>query len=177
MTNDKHSYSNRKYEVVPYDLKWAQQFEELKTEIQTVFPHAQIEHIGSTAVVGMVGKSCIDILVIVDNLDVVELHINEMESLHFEYAGAFVTKDSRLFRVMDDNVLLANIHFFPTGHPHNKEMLNMRDYLRSHEDEVRAYSELKENLYLKYPNDYASYRKHKDEYMNNLKERVSIESK
>lgn len=174
MTNKKDSYSSRKYEVVSYDSSWVQRFEELKTKIQEVFGNVQIEHIGSTAVPGMSGKSCIDILVVVNDLQIVEDHINDMEKLGFLYAGEFVMKDSRLFRIMEENTLLANIHFFPVGYPHNAEMLNMRDYLRSHPEEVDAYSKLKEELHVKYPNDYASYRKEKDEYMNNLKERINI---
>lgn len=162
--------------MVSYNPNWTHQFEELKTKIQKLFPNAQIEHIGSTSISGMLGKSCIDVLVIVNNLDDVEMLVGEMERLHFEYSGAFVTKDSRLFRVMKDNTLLANIHFFPVGHPHNKEMLDLRDYLRSHSNEVKAYSQLKQELYFKYPDDYASYRKYKDEYMNKLKERVAVAS-
>lgn len=172
MTENKHSYSSRKYAVVPYDPNWVHQFEELKVKLQTIFKTAQIEHIGSTSVPGMVGKSCIDVLVIVNDLQEVETHTSEMENLGFEYAGEFVMKDSCLFRIMKDNILLANIHFFPVGHPHNKEMLGLRDYLRSHPEEVKAYSDLKQQLYANYQNDYASYRKYKDEYMAGLKERV-----
>ncbi len=124
----------------------------------------------------MLGKSCIDVLVMVNDLQDVEANIADMENLGFEYAGEFVMKGSRLFRVMKDNTLLANIHFFPVGHPHNKEMLDLRNYLRSHPEEVKAYSELKQELYAKYTNDYASYRKYKDEYMDKLKERSSVAS-
>ncbi len=173
MTTSNHSYSNRKYDLVSYDLNWVHQFEELKAKIQTIFESAQIEHIGSTSVPGMVGKPCIDVLVIVNNLQEVEAHIFDMENRGFEYAGEFVMEDSRLFRIMKDNTLLANIHFFPAGHFHNKEMLDLRDYLGSHPKEVKAYSDVKQELYEKYQNDYASYRKFKDDYMNALKERAS----
>jgi GrpB-like predicted nucleotidyltransferase (UPF0157 family) len=174
MTDTTYSYSNRKYEIVPYDPAWVRQFEELKAKIQTIFHNVQIEHIGSTSVPLMLGKPCIDVLVIVEDLREVETHVTDMEALGFEYAGEFVTEHSLLFRVMKDNTLLANIHFFPVGHPHNKEMLDVRNYLRSHPEEVKAYSALKQELYTKYHNDYASYRKYKDEYVNKLQERATI---
>jgi len=172
---DKYSYKDRKYNIVPYNPDGVNQFEEYKSKIQKIFTDIQIEHIGSTAVPGMAGKPCIDILVIVDKLKTVEEHIDDMEQAGFKYAGQFVMENSRLFRVIKDNTLLANVHFFPAGHPHNDEMLGMRNYLRSHSEEVQNYSKIKNELYSKYENDYASYRKYKDEYMNELKKRVQKE--
>lgn len=176
MATNNDSYSTRKYGVVSYDPNWIQRFEELKQKLQSLFVDARIEHIGSTSVPGMSGKECIDVLVIVNNIQGVEDHVAEMEELGFIYAGEFVMKDSRLFRIMEDNRLLANVHFFPVDHPHIREMLEMRDYLRSHPEEVDAYSKLKQELYAKYPDNYASYRKEKDEYMDKLKERVNARS-
>ena len=170
---NKHPYKDRKYNVVPYDIEWQLQFQEYAEKIHAIFGEIQIEHIGSTSVPGMVGKSCIDVLVLVNDLKTIEEHIKDMEQAGFEYAGEFVMPDSRLFRVMRNNILLANIHFFPAQHAHVKEMLELRDYLRSHPKEAQEYSALKEDLYKKYANDYASYRKYKDEYMNKLKEKVA----
>lgn len=65
-------------------------------------------------------------------------------------------KGSHLFRDMKGKELLANIHFFVKGHPHIKEMTVVGSYLRSHPDEVKAYSDLKVELKSKYPTDYAS---------------------
>ena len=96
----------------------------------------------------------------------------DMERAGFKYADQFVTENSRLFRAVEDNEVCANIHFFPVRHPHNDEMLGLRNYLRTHPEEVSAYSKMKSKLYLKYPNDYASYRKYKDEYVDNLNKRV-----
>lgn len=170
--NNKHSYKDRKYEIVPYNPNWVNQFEEYKLKIQKIFPNFQIEHIGSTSVPGMSGKPCIDVLVMVNDLKTVEEHTSDMEQAGFEYGGQFVMENSRLFRVMKDNALLANIHFFPIGHTHNEEMIGLRNYLRSHPEETESYSKIKKELYSKYKDDYASYRKYKDEYMNELKKRV-----
>lgn len=171
--NNKHSYKDRKYDVVPYDQSWPSQFENHASKIRKIFgENIQIEHIGSTSVPGMDGKPCIDVLVMIKDLKIVEDHVSDMEEVGFEYAGQFVMENSRLFRVMKDNTLLANIHFFPIGHPHNGEMIDLRNYLRAHPEEVKSYSELKNELYVKYSNDYASYRKYKDEYMAELKKRV-----
>lgn len=166
----KKSYEDREYDITSYDPEWPNQFEEYAHAIKEIFGNTiPIEHIGSTAVPSMSGKPCIDILVIPNDLKIVEEHIDDMEQKGFEYAGQYVMENSLLFRIMKENVLVANIHFFPREHPHNKEMLDMRDYLRSHPNIVEEYSKLKRELYSKYPNDYASYRKYKDKYTNDLK--------
>src|SRR5262245_37737011 len=144
-----YPYTERKYEVVPYNPGWLGQFELYATEIRNIFGNLRIEHIGSTAVPDMAGKACIDVLVMSDNLQAVEDHISDMEKAGFEYAGEFVMEGSILFRFMKHNEVIANIHFFPVGHPHIKEMLDLRNYLRSHPDEMRNYSNFKIELYKK----------------------------
>lgn len=170
MAND---YGRRNYIVIPYDTNWQNLFEEKKQQIKNIFGDIRIEHIGSTAVEGMYGKPCIDILVLLDNLEVVQSKVSEMENLGYIYAGAFVMKDALLFREIRNDEVFANIHFFPLNHPHVKEMLTLRDYLRNNKSEVEAYSSLKKNLYEKYPTDYANYRKEKDSYMLELLKRVN----
>ncbi len=170
--DNKHPYKDRKYKIVPYDPEWPAQFEKYASKIDGVFRDARIEHIGSTSVPGMSGKPCIDVLVVISDLGMAERRIQDMERTGFEYAGRFVTDDSLLFRVTKDNAILANIHFFPAGHPHIKEMLGLRDYLRSHPEEAVAYSKIKKDLYSIYADDYGSYRRHKDQYMDELRRRA-----
>ncbi len=173
MDDNKSSYKDRRYDIIPYDISWPEQFENYKTILRSIYGDVQIEHIGSTSVPGMTGKPCIDVLVILDDLRIVENHIHDMEQAGFEYTSKTVKDNSILFRVAKDNAVLANIHFFPTGHPHNNEMLAVRNYLRSHPEEVAAYSHLKNDLYTTYQNDYASYRIHKDVYMKGLNARAT----
>jgi len=174
MNKNKHSYKDRRYSIVPYDPMWPAQFESYADKIKKIFGNSVlIEHIGSTAVPGMSGKPCIDVLVIMDDLTNIEGRVKEMEQAGFVDAGQFVMENSRLFRVVKDNALLANIHFFPKGHPHNKEMIKVRDYLRTHSEEAEAYSAMKNDLYVRYADDYATYRKYKDEYMDALVKRAA----
>jgi GrpB-like predicted nucleotidyltransferase (UPF0157 family) len=170
----KAEYKNRKYHVQPYDPAWPKQFETDAKILKAIFGDdtVAIEHIGSTSVPGMDGKPTIDILILVDYLAVADKHVGAMKSAGYEHLVGYVSPDSVLFRQMKDNVLLSNVHVFQKAHPHVHEMLTLRDYLRSHPDEVKAYSNLKKELFEKYPDDYAAYRKLKDEYMKALKERA-----
>ncbi|MFA6519881.1 MAG: GrpB family protein [Candidatus Paceibacterota bacterium] len=168
------AYKDRKYDVVPYDQNWPNEFESAAAKIRSVFNDdaIDIQHIGSTAVPDMDGKPCIDILVTVNDISVADKHRAEMEALGYIYAGDFVRPESVLFRKMNGTTVLSNVHIFPQQHSHVQEMLRLRDYLRSNPGEVKDYSQLKQNLYTKYKNDYAQYRKYKDEYMETLKQRA-----
>lgn len=170
----KAEYKDRQYHVQSYDPAWPKQFEIEAKTIKDIFGEdaVAIEHIGSTAVPGMDGKPTIDILVLVNNLAVADKHAGAMKSVGYEHLLGYVLPDSVLFRHIKENVLLSNVHIFTKEHPHVLEMLSLRDYLRSHPEEARAYSNIKRELFEKYPNDYVTYRKLKDAYMAELKVRT-----
>ncbi len=172
----KDVYKDRKYSVETYDPKWPQRFELYANKISKIFgPEVQIEHVGSTSVPDMSGKPCIDVLVIVD-MKTVDSYTSELLAAGFVDAGEFVMKGSHLFRVMNGTEPIVNIHFFPKGHGHTIQMIAVRDYLRSHPEEVSAYSLKKRELYTQYADDYTSYRKYKDEYMKELIKRALSDS-
>ena len=167
-------YKKRKYTLEKYNSQWVLQFSIEAAKLRQVFGEKAraIHHIGSTAVPGLSGKPTIDILVLIDDLSEVENFESPMQKLGYTNLGEYVTSDSRLFAKEKNNTRLYNTHVFEEKHPDVQEMLQLRDYLRVHHQEMEAYSKLKEKLYAKYPTDYASYRKTKDEYMDNLKARI-----
>lgn len=166
-------YKDRKYDIVAYNPIWKTRFNNEANIIKDIFGNeVRIEHVGSTSIEGMEGKACIDILVILNDLNIVKDHISDMENSDYLYRGSYVSDDSFLFTKVKNNAIETNIHFFPKEHPHIKEMLNLRDYLRNNPKEVIEYSQLKKDLYEKYSNDYGEYRKEKDEYMEKLNNRA-----
>lgn len=169
------NYKNRKYEILPYDLNWPQQFIEHAKILKSIFADKaiSIEHIGSTAVPGLAGKPTIDVLVLVENISVADELKKQVEIAGYHALGEYVTEGARLFVKESDNTRYCNIHIFQKDHPHVREMLHLRDYLRTHPEVVSEYSNLKINLAIKYPNDYGEYRKYKDEWMNVLKQRIT----
>ena len=62
-----------------------------------------------------------------------------------------------------------------TEHPHVKDMINLRNYFRSHPEVIQEYSNLKFDLVKKYPDDYGLYRKYKDEWMEKLKQEIRLD--
>lgn len=172
---DHHVGTSRAYDIYPYDPEWPRKFEIFAEQIRAIFAAdvLEIEHIGSTSVPGMQGKPIIDILVVVADEERLEAHREQMEKADYWYQGEVVMGGSRLYRLMSEQRILANVHIFPKGHVHINEMLRLRDYLRTHPEDVQEYSYLKKRLKEKYPNNYPEYRKQKDEYFDNvLKKRV-----
>lgn len=172
----KQVYKDRKYKITNYNDNWIKQFEAEATVIKSIFgtDAKKLEHIGSTSVPGMLGKPTIDVLILVEDAQVADKYIQQMEMAGYTAKGEMVKPGSRLFVKQADNAVLANVHVFPEGHPHVKIMLGLRDYLRSHPETVKEYSALKEQLYIKYQDDYSQYRKQKDVYMEELKKRIGL---
>lgn len=171
MEND---YTNRKYTLVPYDPAWKARFSEIAETVRSVFGSLAlgIEHVGSTAIPELSGKPTVDLLVIVENPMVSETLKEKMEREGFRSLGEYVMPGSHLFVKEGEIDRLCNVHVFPKDHPHVKEMTGLRDYFLAHPETVTEYDALKRNLFEKYPGDYASYRKYKDEWMNALKSQI-----
>lgn len=172
------NYKNRKYKILPYDPNWSQQFAEHAKILKSIFAckAISIEHIGSTAVPGLAGKPTIDILIIVEDVSVTNELEKQMETAGYHVLGEYVTEGALLFVKESDNTRYCNIHVFQKDHPHVQEMLQLRDYFRTHHEVVNEYSKLKTDLAIKYPNDYGQYRKYKDEWMNSLKLKIKTEA-
>ena len=168
------NYKNRKYEVVSYDPAWVDKFANEARILHSLFTDEtiSIEHIGSTSVPGLAGKPIIDILIIVEDISIADQLKEKMEIAGYNALGEYVTEGARLFVRESGDARKYNIHVFQKNNYHVKEMLQLRNYFRTHQDAVREYSELKFDLAKKYPNDYEQYRKFKYEWMEKLKEKI-----
>jgi GrpB-like predicted nucleotidyltransferase (UPF0157 family) len=110
--------------------------------------------------------------VIVDNIAGIDGLNRAMAELGYVALGEYVAPNSRLFAKEESNERLINVHCFEKDHPHAQEMIVMRDFLRSHPDEAKAYADLKIDLHRKYPEDYKEYRHFKDPYLTKMKARA-----
>ena len=170
----KHDYSQRSYTIVPYDPNWSKEFEKIRDAITPIFGNIaeRIEHIGSTSIPGMAGKPTIDVLVVVKDIFDVDALDPKMADLGYASLGEYVAPGGRLFTLEKDGDRLVNIHCFLLDHPKTKRFLSLRDYLRTHPEESKAYTRLKTDLFERYPTDYGAYRKEKDMYVKELDARA-----
>ena len=170
----KTEYKNRKYSVEPYNPEWRKAFETEVKFLRPIFSDKaiSIEHIGSTAVPGLAGKPTIDILITVEKIEIADELSEKIESIGYKSLGDYINQGSHLFVKEVGNTRLVNLHIFEAEHPHVKDMINLRNYFRSHPEVVEEYCKLKFELVEKYPDDYGLYRKYKDEWMENLKKNI-----
>ena len=167
--------ANRKYEVVPFDPRWAEDFEIEAMTLRRIFGDLvlAIEHIGSTSVQGMAAKPIIDTLILVSDIAPVDDFNQKMLQAGYQAMGEYVAAGARFFLKERDGVRLFNVHVFPEDHPHVKEMLDVRNYLRTHPEDAKHYGEFKTQLHRKYANDYQRYREEKNVYMKEMMKRLS----
>jgi GrpB-like predicted nucleotidyltransferase (UPF0157 family) len=133
--------------VVEYDERWAAQYAEVAAELRVVFGLAvpELEHIGSTAVVGLVAKPVIDIAARARSLEVAASKESGLAGLGFRFEPAG-PPGRRTYTRHADGVLTHNLHVFPTEVWDGLNQRILRDYLRETPDAVRRYADLKRHL-------------------------------
>ena len=130
-------------QVVSYDPAWPQLFlseaERLKNRLSA--PITATEHFGSTSVVGMAGKPIVDLLIGVDDLEQGYNVAEEIAHLGYENLGEVLVPGRIYLRRRGP----PNFNVVVVVHQGDlwKYFITLRDYLRSHPDEVEAYSNAK----------------------------------
>ena len=126
--------------VVEYDENWPDAFlaERQKLSLVLEISEASIEHIGSTAVPGMVAKPIIDIMLGLSLIPPSNEFINRLNSIAYEYLGESGVPDRYYFRRRKDEN--HNLHIVSLDEAHWKPNLALRDYLRANVNERSRYS-------------------------------------
>jgi GrpB-like predicted nucleotidyltransferase (UPF0157 family) len=132
--------------VVPHDPRWPQAFAREARAILGALGEGRItlDHIGSTAIPGILAKPIIDMLGEVAEPDLIDWQTPALEGLGYQAMGEFGIAGRRYFRKHDGNGQRSHhLHVFATGSPHIERHIAFRDYLRAHPDRATAYSRLK----------------------------------
>jgi GrpB-like predicted nucleotidyltransferase (UPF0157 family) len=158
----------RKVEVVPHDRNWQSLFDRESHQLSEAFGDnaIAIHHIGSTSIDTIYAKPIIDILIEVRSIAKVDDRNYSIASLGYLAMGEFGITGRRFFRKDNrDGIRTHHIHTFETGSAQVIRHLAFRDYLRSHPEDAQQYSNLKQQLAQKYPDDIESYMDGKDAFI------------
>jgi len=161
----------RKYSFSEYDPNWKKQFISLKSFLLSVFGNKAlfIEHVGSTSVEGMKAKPLVDVLVVVEKMEAFEKQKVEMSKVGYEWGENYIAPNTLIFfKLGADGEKLENIHICEKGSAKEHQFIVMRDYLRTHSQKVKEYSDLKQKNFSLYPNDYPAYRAAKASFLEQL---------
>lgn len=150
--------SIRIIEVVDYQLKWAADFDSEKLSLHRVLGSCalSIEHMGSTAVVGLAAKPVIDILIEVSSLAAIDTHQSAMELLGYSAKGENGIAGRRYYQ-KGGKCRTHHIHAFELGDENLIRHRAFRDYLIAHPEIAAEYGYLKKAAALQCGNDSVLY--------------------
>jgi GrpB-like predicted nucleotidyltransferase (UPF0157 family) len=144
--------------VVPYDPEWVARFEALRAPLWDAVREIalSIEHVGSTAVPGLAAKPIVDMTVVVPSPRDVPRAIAQLQGLGYRHRGDLGIAGREAFHAPPD----LPAHRLYVCAKNSLALANhvaLRDWLRSHPDDARAYGELKQQLAVRFRGDIDGY--------------------
>ncbi len=157
-----------------YNPKWKTLFEEESALIFSVAEDfiVDVEHIGSTAIPGIVSKPIIDILAAINSLSNIVKIIVPLKTLGYIYRGEQGIPDRHLFVKVGEDYRTHHLHVVEKEHSEWPKHILFRDYLRKHPQDAQEYSKLKQTLLKKYELDREKYTESKSDFIRRILEKA-----
>ena len=144
--------------ISAYDAEWPAQFEAIKNELaqdlaQEGIPILSIEHVGSTAIPGLVAKPIIDILIVIPSADFTMTRLQEFKDAlgwgarqgGYHYIGDGGVKGRWSFKLYDVEPV-RNVYVVAEGSLPLRSCLALRTTLRVNEGLREEYARVKLGL-------------------------------
>lgn len=165
--------TQRKVEIAEYDPKWLTLYKDEETKILAVIGHlaVAIEHIGSTAVLGLGAKPTIDVMVGVRQLSDAQRCVEPLGRIGYEYQPQHeaTMPERRFFRKGEPpKEQHYHLHMVEKGSEFWRTHLAFRDYLRTYPETAKQYYELKKGLASKYGSDREGYTEAKTSFIESI---------
>ena len=160
--------------IVEYDGEWPIAASEEIGRLREALGSAavRLEHIGSTSVPGLAAKPILDLLLAVASIEPTAVYADPLEELGYLFAPDPETPDFHFFGKPPERPRTHHLHVCEVGSAHELRHLAVRDFLRTHSDEVAKYAELKRAIAARHPNDRLAYIEGKEDYMTDLEARA-----
>ncbi|MBO2517404.1 MAG: hypothetical protein CW338_09060 [Clostridiales bacterium] len=163
--------------VEPYNEAWKQDFEDIAAELRDALGELAlcIEHVGSTSVQGLSAKPVIDIDVVIRDREVLDEAIHALGRTGYRHEGDLGIPGREAFRY-DGKEHLRKHHLYvcPQDSPELRRHIAFRDHLRSHPEDVREYSRVKEEGAVLYPYDIDRYIEHKSPFIERIYRQLGL---
>lgn len=162
-------------EMVDYDVNWPIEAKAEISKLREVLPAnnvIDIQHVGSTAIPGIMAKPIIDIQIAVHSLEAMKvIAVPVLQKMGYEY-WADNPDPERLFFVKGmppfGEKRTHHVHIVESTSKHWANKLLFRDYLLSHPDVAKEYQQLKLSLSKQHLYDREEYTKAKTEFVNKI---------
>lgn len=165
--------------IEDYNPEWAVEFARLKAVYQRYLGHLllNIQHVGSTSVVGLAAKPILDIDLIIPNKSFFDSVVEVLSRLGYTHRGDLGIIDREVFRRntaatpedgSDREWLKHHVYVCIKGSVSLQNHLLFRDVLRDHPAQAKAYGELKKQLARQYAYDIDQYIEKKTDFIVNI---------
>lgn len=146
-------------QLVNYDPAWSDAFEQERKRLAQALDASRIDHIGSTAVPGLLARPIIDILVSVDKLDGKDAYIKSLQSIGYYYVPSSREPTILVFRKgeLEASDLPVTLYVVQGESKEELRYLQFRDYLIGNERASEEYANLKQTMASKFKDDLSVY--------------------
>jgi len=163
--------------VVAYEPRWPSLFALERSRVEAVVgPWVEgVEHVGSTAVLGLDAKPVIDLMVGVRDVRGARRCIRPLEEIGYSYWADNPNSDRMLFVRFADAGRTSrthNLHVVEVGGDLWNDKIVFRDHLRSHPEAAGEYARFKFVLAERFRDDREAYTKAKTAFISAMLERA-----
>jgi len=159
--------------ISTYQPEWPRRFANLAGKLRAELGDVamRIDHIGSTAVVGLAAKPIVDIQISVAELEPLAAFRGPLEQLGYVYRADNPDRTKRYFRE-SPGARRTHIHVRRSGTQAEQAALLFRDYLRSHADDAAQYEDRKRELAERHRDDRRLYTEAKSSFIEEAMQRA-----
>ncbi|GLC30223.1 GrpB family protein [Clostridium omnivorum] len=166
-----------KVRLLPHSDEWKEEFEEARKQLKEIFGDNidDIQHVGSTSISGIYAKPILDIAVVLKSFE--NMNVDGMKIAGYDYCGAQNEEKDRYLFVLrgEGQISLRHIHCYEPNNLDFYYVTHFRDYLNSHEDYAKEYSDLKISLAEQYPEDRFAYTDKKEGFIRMIYQKIDPE--
>lgn len=154
----------------PYNKAWNKSFTSEKKNLQKILGNfvTDIQHIGSTSIIGMKAKPIIDIAVGVKSMKQKTKYIRLLTKAGYIFRPFGNTNTHLLFVKGKESSRTHHIHLMKYDGVIWKHDLFFRDYLSTHKSVANRYMKLKEKLANQFANNRRSYTDSKSDFIKSI---------
>jgi GrpB-like predicted nucleotidyltransferase (UPF0157 family) len=156
--------------LVPHNPNWTDDFSAAEVRLRTTLGNCvmAVDHIGSTAVPGLVSKPVIDIDITLSSLHDISGASADLIKTGFEARGNRYDDDVWAFLWRQRPSPQIRVYLCPPANPTHIRRMLFRDYLRQHSEAATAYSALKLRLADQFPRDGDRYTSEKSAFISEI---------
>ncbi len=158
--------------ITDYDTAWPTMYQHEAERIRTALGDRAlaVKHVGSTVVLSLPAKPCIDILLAVENSADEPAYVPDLEAAG--YVLRIREPEWHEHRVFKGNEINLNLHVWTIGDPEIERHLTFRDWLRAHDSDRDRYAEVKRALAGQHWPTMQDYADAKDDIVREIHERI-----